>query len=940
MKTLSKYYLLLVFSLILTSLCGQDIFYTISGEINDQKVGLDSILFENLHNETRLLFDNLSEQPDYVINLSAQTFWGATGVSDLSFENGFSLLTNTDGNLSIACNLSSKEPIQVSIYNVQGKRLYASLPLQITKGNSIHINLAKYGVYFVKIESSRGSTTYKAIGSYNVNAFDVALNYQKPLINTRLKSSLNNYDSDFSFEIGDSLRVSIYKDGFYTMPNIQPILASIPVNFVFNASTVNETGITDTYVDIPEEMQDSLNFNVSTGEIIVTGDINLTTGNVIVIDADTSGFLRKIVNVRDDDGTIVLETVQAYLNEIFVEADFKLNTEFIEPSTTLKSTSSTQEIIEALTDEKGYIHPVKVIYFDKTGILNTKSALEYKSNSDESIDLMDYYNDLSDTDLYGNEGDNKRLYIDEGHVSFAADAVFEFDFIDGGRIDEVTKIKIGDINSFKFYIDAQAGFKTLLALDLNDDYSKDDTKKLFDFPKAIVKFLVPPAVPIWITFDCDVYGRYDFNADASLHADWGFESNHSLQAGGLFERSSNAFSPINEYVSQDTIFPLKLEEVEVNASARFEIYPRVDIKLYGVIGPYAEVVPFVDAGYNAAYQSQTTSAGTESFLAWNSNIDLGLDFRLGVDLRFLGYNKDFGPTVINAFNTPLWRSPEALELLTDLPNEADAGSVVSLTFKVTDLLNLPVPLCYVYIEGDGSFNKQLEKTDINGEVTIDWTLGNAGENNVTAFIYNAEKTILNQLQSSVTAISTGDDGTTGTFTDPRDGQTYTTIEIGNQVWMAENLNYETSDSWWYDNSFANGDIYGRLYTWDAALNACPSGWNLPSDEDWKIMEMALGMSQTEADDTVNRGTDEGMKMKSTSGWYKDGNGTNSSGFNALPGGGGSGLFYYLGSYCYLWSSSEYSSTFAWGRGLSYESVQVYRYASDKPAGFSVRCLKD
>lgn len=202
----------------------------------------------------------------------------------------------------------------------------------------------------------------------------------------------------------------------------------------------------------------------------------------------------------------------------------------------------------------------------------------------------------------------------------------------------------------------------------------------------------------------------------------------------------------------------------------------------------------------------------------------------------------------------------------------------------------------------------------------------------------------NQTKLKIIAIYNGIDGKPcpGIPTLTYGGQVYNTVKIGSQCWFAENLNYETPNSWWYNNSSTIGDIYGRLYTWEAALTACPSGWHLPSDNEWKTLEMYLGMSQSEADQTGDRGAAEGEKLKSTSGWYYNGNGTDAVGFAALPGGYHTtyGHFYNLGYYGFWWSASVGGSTVAWYRRLHYNYDKVYRYYHHRVAGFSVRCVRD
>ncbi|MCK4662604.1 MAG: hypothetical protein KAT68_07050 [Bacteroidales bacterium] len=212
-----------------------------------------------------------------------------------------------------------------------------------------------------------------------------------------------------------------------------------------------------------------------------------------------------------------------------------------------------------------------------------------------------------------------------------------------------------------------------------------------------------------------------------------------------------------------------------------------------------------------------------------------------------------------------------------------------------------------------------------------------------------------------------------------DGNEYNVVLIGNQCWMAENLKtmhyangtaiplVEITSDWdnlgytdkaycYYDNSTTNSDTYGTLYTWAAIMNGatsndanpsgvqgvCPDGWHIPSDDEWKELEMYLGMSQSEADAIGYRGTDEGDKLKVTNGWYSNGNGTNSSGFTVLPAGyrNDDGAFFGLGYTAFFWSSTEYSSSNAWRRTLGFSISGVHRINSCKNLGFSARCLKD
>ena len=189
----------------------------------------------------------------------------------------------------------------------------------------------------------------------------------------------------------------------------------------------------------------------------------------------------------------------------------------------------------------------------------------------------------------------------------------------------------------------------------------------------------------------------------------------------------------------------------------------------------------------------------------------------------------------------------------------------------------------------------------------------------------------------------------------KDGNEYKTVTIGTQEWTAENLNVEhyrngdvipqvedaakwaklTSGAWcYYENKTINGPSYGKLYNWYAVNDPrglAPEGWHVPSDSEWTKLTDYLGGAET-----------AGKKMKSTSGWYADGNGTNSSGFTSFPGGYRNyyGDYYNVGEYGYFWSASESLNNNAWSRSLYFDYSDVDRDVSIKTDGLSIRCVRD
>jgi uncharacterized protein (TIGR02145 family) len=270
-----------------------------------------------------------------------------------------------------------------------------------------------------------------------------------------------------------------------------------------------------------------------------------------------------------------------------------------------------------------------------------------------------------------------------------------------------------------------------------------------------------------------------------------------------------------------------------------------------------------------------------------------------------------------------WNNEEAKKAMADWASEANLNKIKSNVLSWELSGEVPAFEKYVYDYwvaiyglGDcGSSNEGNIKISINEKKCI--------------CKYGNWQTPLNYID-----MKCFESGSCQTFTDIRDNRRYAYTVIGEQVWMAENLDYSANGSVCYNNSQINCNKYGRLYDWATAMDVCPEGWHLPSDDEWSVL--------------IARGA---RSLKATSGWTDfDGissNGNDSYGFAALPCGNVSSSGDFEGAcdskeWCFgtWWSSDEKDDTTSLNLMLRQQSMNVYMQSDSKSSLRSVRCLKD
>lgn len=289
-----------------------------------------------------------------------------------------------------------------------------------------------------------------------------------------------------------------------------------------------------------------------------------------------------------------------------------------------------------------------------------------------------------------------------------------------------------------------------------------------------------------------------------------------------------------------------------------------------------------------------------------------------------------------------------------------SGGPAPLSVNFTDLsANNPTAWEWEFGDGAGSTEQNPSHTYQNqGAYTVKLTVSNAfGTNFKEKYHY-------------INVSSGGGSGEPcpGIPTVNYEGQIYSTILVGQQCWLKENLNVgtmipgdkqmsdnDTIEKYCYENDPSNCALYGGVYSWDeimqytsqqASQGICPPGWHIPTDEEWKELEgeadSLYGYPDPEWNGLNWRGFNAGLNLKYTDGWNSGGNGSDLHGFAGLPGGSlyFDGYFFDLGSIGYWWTSTESGSDNAIIRALKFDKDEVFRYGNVKEYGFSIRCIKN
>ena len=615
--------------------------------------------------------------------------------------------------------------------------------------------------------------------------------------------------------------------------------------------------------------------------------------NDIIIGTYGEGYLRKVTGVNLNGNTLTLQTNQATLSDVFKNGSFNFNADM-------------NEMLPGKT----------------SGFSYSVSNHELYSSSALNIKLS-----------------NANLEIDPNWF-------FDFTFSPAG----INYFEMSSTNA-PYSANAQLKLNALQSISLVDG---SDT--LSRHSKTIIKLVPvgPIVIPVVLTLKLYWIADYSATMNAAVSNITSFSSSGQITLGVKYQNDQwQSLHDFNTTSNLDVSQPTGAVTLLANCNLR----PVVSAKLYGVAGPRA----------SAGLMSDFTGVVASPSLDWDLTASTWLRATAGADVTILGNTLIEYPDQIWDSPRLTYHKPDRIVKIMGDAQEANQGTLLhdSIVVRVLDSEGAAVkdvPVRFNVTSGGGIITATQIATNADGEAGVQWLLGNQiGTQTVQATVKKGNLVQVNESPVTFTATANNVSGSCPASITDIDGNAYNVVQVGNQCWMLQNLktsrfrngqligelqdsaswrsiydnNLSTSSWCYYGENASMNNTYGKLYNWLAASDSrglCPSGWHVPTNSDWD-----------ELVSTVGGEPNAGMALKSVNLWTEPNNGTNSSGWTGVPGGGRSpigGFSDDFGTYGTWWSATEYDNTMAHHRMTTNDMAEFIDVYNRKEFGHSVRCLKD
>lgn len=839
--------LIITFLALYCSSLAQDVIFNLEAHLNGAPTSLDSIRINNLSNGSTLLIVDLPDNnPLYPVNLNT----GALHVPDeidWVRDQRFKQVTNQPGEFSVINWDKDYGNTEIIIYSLSGNVVFSERCTWLY-GEQKQIQLNRSGIYVAVVKTPSSIYSFKALGTVDKGnpTMQTELFRYPTLKSTKL-------DGNFSFSIGDSLEVFVFKQGYSANPVV--VVVTNNESFVFDL------------LELPPTFIDLRDNNEYT--IVEIGDQTWMAENLAYL---------PIVNSAND---------KSYTSPKYYVYNFD--------GTDLNQAKETN----AYTT-------YGVLYNWPAAKQACPSGWELPADNDWI--QLERFIGVEESELTGkswrgkNEGKSLKATFGWDNNGFGTDD-FGFSAIAGGKFYSSSKFTEAGTNAYWWTSTEESkdnAWYRKLSAGMRNIY-RDGLNVSTGISLRCIKKNTEASLPQISVFDAtDIT-----TTTAVLHASVDDDGDDQIIERGFYYSATNqdpGFDNLWEIVEGNTgQFSIEITDLEPNTTYYFRAYATNSVGT-----TLGEVLSFTTLKVNTVVVATLTVNEASDITDTSAKLQGTVVNNGGGEIYYQGF-----------FYSMLYTNPEFNNGLMEIVDDLET----TFSYTLTDLQPSTTYYYRAFADNEAGFG-----------------------------------------MSEVKSFTTKPKQATNTFIDERDGNEYTYVSIGGQQWMAENLAYLPSVTSTNVNSFTepcyyvygyegtsanaaktttNYKNYGVLYNAPAAENACPSGWSLPSDEDWKQLEIAHGMSQAEADMTGGRGATAGIQMKAKTSWSDGQNGTDIYAFAALAGGRYESMtsdFVTMGTHGFWWTSYPYSTSHTYNRTIYANSLVARHYNSNK-SGYSVRCVK-